>query len=66
MFSDWVRVHVNYASWSIFDFIDWLGCKQGFFCFFSTFSLVALYTPCILSGVIQAFFIQLLLLIKKK
>ena len=26
-FSDWVRVHVDCTSWSIFDFIDWLGCK---------------------------------------
>ena len=27
MFLDWVRVHLNCASWSIFDFIDWLDCK---------------------------------------
>ena len=27
MFSDWVRVHVDCTSWSIFDLIHWLGCK---------------------------------------
>ena len=26
MFSDWVA-YVDCTSWSIFDFIDWLGCK---------------------------------------
>ena len=27
MFSDWVRIHVDCTSWSVFYFIDWLGCK---------------------------------------
>ena len=45
--------------------IGWVVSK-GFFVFFFPFGLDALYTSCILSGVLQAFFIQLLLLIKKK
>ena len=45
--------------------IGWVVSKD-FFVFFFPFGLVALYTLCILSGVLQAFFIQLLLLIKKK
>ena len=45
--------------------IGWVVSK-GFFCFFSPFGLVALYTPCILSGVLQAFFIQLPFTYKKK
>ena len=31
MFSDWVRRHVDCTSWSIFNFIDWLGCKGMIF-----------------------------------
>ena len=45
--------------------IGWVVSK-GFFCFFFPFGLVALYASCILSGVLQAFFIQLLLLMKNK
>ena len=27
MFLNWVRVNVAFSSWSLLDFIDWLGCK---------------------------------------
>ena len=44
MFSDWVRVHVDCTSWSIFDFIDWLGCKRVILLLFLFFLALL---PCI-------------------
>ena len=49
MFLDWVRVHVDCTSWSIFDFIDCLGCKWVIF--YYSFS----FWPCCLVYIVYTF-----------
>ena len=49
MFLEWVRVHLGSSTLSLFDFINWWGCKRGEgVVFVNPSPFLALYTSCIL------------------